>query len=158
MYGLATIKDPTGTTIAHSAVGNRSLFTGREWVKDAGVYDYRNRVYSEQVGRFAQVDPVGFDAFDINLYRYARNNSILYTDPDGLFIKYFKCLYAMRQWQKDCENNLPCPPGGEATNEELLDYYTKHKENLKKCSEGAAKMFEDCMKATLGPPTNPKRL
>lgn len=30
-------------------------------------------------------DPIGFRGKDLNLYRYVSNNSVLYTDPSGLF-------------------------------------------------------------------------
>ena len=42
------------------AAGNRFLFTGREWLKDLKVYDYRNRMYQPELGRFLQPDPQEF--------------------------------------------------------------------------------------------------
>lgn len=45
----------------------------------------RNRYYSPALGRFVSKDPIGFAA-DVNLYRYADNNPIKYTDPTGLFV------------------------------------------------------------------------
>jgi uncharacterized protein RhaS with RHS repeats len=35
-------------------------------------------------GRFISKDPVSFDGGDVNLYGMVRNNSISYTDPNGL--------------------------------------------------------------------------
>ena len=46
-------------------------------------YFNRNRYYSPVLGRFMSKDPIGFAA-DINLYRYAANNPICFTDPTGL--------------------------------------------------------------------------
>jgi RHS repeat-associated protein len=63
---------------------NRFLFTGREFLKEANLYDYRNRVYSAELGRFLQSDPIRFDGGDGNLYRYVNNNPISYVDPLGL--------------------------------------------------------------------------
>jgi RHS repeat-associated protein len=63
---------------------NRFLYTGREFLKEANLYDYRNRVYSAELGRFLQTDPIRFDAGDGNLYRYVANDTINDNDPDGL--------------------------------------------------------------------------
>ncbi len=49
-----------------------------------GIYDYRNRVYSPDLGRFLQTDPIRFDAGDVNLYRYVGNGVTRLKDPSGL--------------------------------------------------------------------------
>jgi RHS repeat-associated protein len=68
---------------------NRFLYTGREFLKEANLYDYRNRVYSAELGRFLQTDPIRFDAGDVNLYRYVGNGVADAIDPSGLAtIKY----------------------------------------------------------------------
>ncbi|HSH39294.1 MAG TPA: RHS repeat-associated core domain-containing protein, partial [Chthoniobacterales bacterium] len=64
--------------------GNRFLFTGREWLKDLGIYDYRHRMYHPGLGRFLQPDPLHFKAGDYNLYRYCHNDPINKSDPLGL--------------------------------------------------------------------------
>jgi RHS repeat-associated protein len=64
-------------------MGNRFLYTGREWIAEAGLYDYRNRVYSAQLGRFLQADPIRFAGGDVNIYRYCNNNGVNYIDPYG---------------------------------------------------------------------------
>jgi RHS repeat-associated protein len=61
------------------------LFTGREWLSQVGLYDYRNRVYSASIGRFLQTDPIRFSAGDVNLYRYVGNNPVNLADPLGLW-------------------------------------------------------------------------
>jgi RHS repeat-associated protein len=61
---------PNGT-----AQGNRFLFTGREWLSELRGYDYRNRLYHPQLGRFLQPDPKHFLAGDYNLYRYSKPRS-----------------------------------------------------------------------------------
>ncbi len=84
-FGKATILDPSSlVTRPSSLFGNRFLFTGREWLPDLGLYDYRNRVYSPELGRFLQTDPKSFDADPSNLYRYCGNDSLDRTDPMGL--------------------------------------------------------------------------
>ena len=50
-----------------------------------GLLFMRNRYYSPSLGRFIQMDPIGLDGEDVNLYRYCENNSILSCDPIGLF-------------------------------------------------------------------------
>jgi len=40
--------------------GNRILFAGREYLSDMRIYDFRNRMYHPEQGRFLQPDPIGF--------------------------------------------------------------------------------------------------
>jgi RHS repeat-associated protein len=44
---------------------------------------FRNRAYDMTTGRFTQEDPIGV-AGGLNLYQYAGNNPVSYTDPFGL--------------------------------------------------------------------------
>jgi len=81
--GGVTIFDATGKEMAFSRVGNRWLYTGREWLQEVGLYDYRNRVYSAELGRFLQTDPIRFSAGDINIYRYCGNRVSRFADPTG---------------------------------------------------------------------------
>ena len=67
-----------------SAVGNRFMFTGREWDSTTQLYYYRARDYSPTLGRFLQPDPIGY-ADSLNLYQYCGNNPINFIDPWGLF-------------------------------------------------------------------------
>jgi RHS repeat-associated protein len=67
-----------------SSYGNRFLFTGREWLKDLKLYDYRARMYQPELGRFLQPDPKQFAAGDYNLYRYCHNDPVNKSDPMGL--------------------------------------------------------------------------
>lgn len=84
IFGKPTISDHNSNPITKSAFGNRFLFTGRDIVDGTTLYNYRNRVYSFEFGRFLQPDPVRFKAKDHNLYRYVRNNPVNATDPFGL--------------------------------------------------------------------------
>jgi len=84
-FGKATATNAsTSATADTSFFGNRFLYTGREWIAEAGLYDYRNRVYSAALGRFMQTDPIMFEAWDVNVYRYVGNGVVLYTDSKGL--------------------------------------------------------------------------
>ena len=84
-YGKPTITDGSGNPLAATAYGNRFLFTGREYLAELNLYDYRNRVYSPDLGRFLQTDPLRFSAGDVNIYRYVGNNPINGTDSFGLW-------------------------------------------------------------------------
>jgi RHS repeat-associated protein len=90
IYGGATLTDGSGSSITSSAYGNRFLFTGREYIKEIELYDYRNRFYMPDIGstpdlgRFLQTDPIRFSGSEINLYRYCFNDSINCADPSGL--------------------------------------------------------------------------
>jgi RHS repeat-associated protein len=70
--------------VASSLHSNRFQFTGREWLSEAGLYDYRNRVYSCELGRFLQADPIRFIAGDVNIYRYVGNDVLNGLDSFGL--------------------------------------------------------------------------
>lgn len=84
VYGAVTFWDSTGTTpTAQSAIGNRFLFTGREYDSDTGLYYYRARYYDPEMGRFINRDSAEDDNL-ANLYTYCINNPINFTDPFGL--------------------------------------------------------------------------
>jgi len=76
--------DAQGRWAGYSLFGNRFLFTGREWLSDVKLYDYRNRMYQPELGRFLQPDPKQFEAGDYNLYRYCHNDPVNHVDPTGL--------------------------------------------------------------------------
>jgi RHS repeat-associated protein len=84
VFGTVSIFDTSGFPQSSSTAGNRFLYTGREFVKEVNLYDYRNRVYSAEIGRFLQTDPIQFDAGDVNLYRYVGNDPANFFDPLGL--------------------------------------------------------------------------
>jgi RHS repeat-associated protein len=62
----------------------RFLFQGRDYLKEGGIYDYRNRFYHPGLGRFLQPDPIGFKGDAGNLYRYCGNDPVDRSDPMGL--------------------------------------------------------------------------
>lgn len=73
--------DVFGQPQAPSSVGNRYLFTGREYDQETGLYYYRRRYYDPGIGRFLSRDPL---ADVLNLYTYVENNPVTLIDPDGL--------------------------------------------------------------------------
>jgi RHS repeat-associated protein len=84
VYGRPTIMDGAGNVHSQTAIGNRYMYTGREWIADLQVYDYRHRFYNPDTGRFLQTDPTGFDAGDMNLFRYCDDDPVDRSDPSGL--------------------------------------------------------------------------
>jgi len=74
------IYDEYGNTQNNDGFG----FTGRE-NDGTGLMYYRARYYSPEMRRFVSRDPLGFAGMDINLYAYAGNQPINYSDASGLF-------------------------------------------------------------------------
>ena len=84
VYGQPYFFGPDGTPRAESALGLRFLFTGREWLASLALYDYRHRVYSPSLGRFLQMDPLGFAAGEYVLYTHVSNSPLFQRDLFGL--------------------------------------------------------------------------
>ncbi len=66
-----------------SDIGNTRLFTGREYDKEIGLYYYRARYYSADLGRFISRDPIG-TRDNVNLYSYVGNSPVKFVDGMGM--------------------------------------------------------------------------
>jgi large repetitive protein len=75
-FGKATV-DPVSTII------NNLRFPGQYWDEETGLHQNQQRDYDPETGRFTQVDPLGFEADDENLYRYSYGDPVNFFDPDG---------------------------------------------------------------------------
>ncbi len=82
VWGKVTAKDGAGQPV--QTPQSRFLFTGREFDTETGLYHYRARAYSAELGRFLQTDPIDFDAGDVNLFRYVGNQPMDFIDAFGL--------------------------------------------------------------------------
>jgi len=75
-YGVVTILDADFTDDADgvSDYNNTTLYSGREYNPETGLYYYRGRYYHAELGRFIGRDPIGFlDGDNAEVFR-----------PDGL--------------------------------------------------------------------------
>jgi len=73
------------TTVAGTSITNRG-FTGHEHLPEFGLINMNARLYNPVIGRFLSLDPYVADntySQDFNRYTYARNNPLIYTDPNG---------------------------------------------------------------------------
>ena len=90
---IVALANSTGATTGSQAYGpfgetegtpaSRFGYTGQQYLAPLGLYYYKARMYSPQLGRFLQTDPVGYTD-DLNWYAYAGNNPVNFSDPTGL--------------------------------------------------------------------------
>ena len=71
-------------TETNAANGDRFKFAGMQFDSTIGQYYDNARWYGPGVGRFDKLDPKGFSAGDVDLYRYVGNSPPNGVDPTGL--------------------------------------------------------------------------
>ena len=82
-FGKFSVLDGAWSSRVASSYGWNYLHQGGRWDADGGVYSFRNRELSPTLGRWLQMDPIGFAAGDKNLYGYLSNNGVGFNDPMG---------------------------------------------------------------------------
>ena len=90
-YGYSAYGTPTFLTSAFAARNPNTssyawdtLYTGRQYDPETGLYHYRNRPYDAGLGRFSARDPLEYQANCANLYEYVYDSPTSFTDPLGL--------------------------------------------------------------------------
>ena len=60
----------------------RFQYTGQIWIPELGMYYYKARMYSPTLGRFLQMDPIGYKD-NVNLYAYVADDPMDKVDYTG---------------------------------------------------------------------------
>jgi RHS repeat-associated protein len=88
-------------------------YTGQAWIPELGLWYYKARFYSSALGRFLQVDPVGYKD-QVNLYAYVGNDPLDRTDPSGELDATSAAAQALIEAAKiDAEGGGPENPGAD---------------------------------------------
>jgi RHS repeat-associated protein len=84
-FGQATVLDAEwNVRSGGSAYDWLYLHQGGRYDVTSGLYHFRYRDYSPTLGRWTSLDPLRYDAGDVNLYRPVGNNPLNSLDPSGL--------------------------------------------------------------------------
>jgi RHS repeat-associated protein len=82
--------DAWGNVLSHfrtpelSNFSLRFLWQGREYSWATGLYNFRARWYSPELGRWLSPDPIGLEG-GLNLYEFCGNDPVNFVDPYGLW-------------------------------------------------------------------------
>jgi RHS repeat-associated protein len=83
-FGSVTVLDTNWTERpSGSQYAWRYLHQGGRFDATSGLYHFRYRDYSPTPGRWTSLDPLRYDAGDVNLYRVVFNAPTNFTDPSG---------------------------------------------------------------------------
>jgi len=83
-FGSVTVLDADWTERSGgSEYAWHYLHQGGRFDVTSGLYHFRYRDYSPTLGRWPRLDPLRYDAGDVNLYRVVFNAPTVFTDPSG---------------------------------------------------------------------------
>jgi len=105
--------DTLKTTPLNFTLTNRG-FTGHEHYTELKIINMNARLYDPIIGRFFSPDKYVFNSSftqDFNRYTYARNNPLMYTDPDGELI-WLAPLIGLAVGAVSYTVNVATSPGG----------------------------------------------
>jgi RHS repeat-associated protein len=110
-FGQPLFLNAAGTPIAATAIGNATLYTGRRYDPESGLYYYRTRYLESRTGRFTTRDSIGIWGDENNLgngFTYVGNNPHSATDPMGLglFKKIKKAFSKLRKAIHDAPKKI----------------------------------------------------
>jgi len=83
-FGQVTVLATDWSERAASDFAWHYLHQGGRFDATSGLYHFRHRDYSPTLGRWTSLDPIRYEAGDVNLYRYVGNTPTVFTDPSGL--------------------------------------------------------------------------
>jgi RHS repeat-associated protein len=86
-FGQVTVLDAGWNTLAASAFGWLYLHQGGRFDSVSGLYHFRHRDYSPTLGRWTSLDPLRYDADDVNLYWVSGKGTPNHLDSNGSFWK-----------------------------------------------------------------------
>ncbi len=83
-YGQRTAKTPTwGPRMVNGIYSFKNGFQGKRYDSNTGLYHFNFRDYSPSLGRFMQVDPIGY-LDGMNRQQFVGSNPVNWVDPLGL--------------------------------------------------------------------------
>ncbi|MCA9232782.1 MAG: RHS repeat-associated core domain-containing protein, partial [Planctomycetales bacterium] len=105
-YGEATVLDADFSADADgvSDIANEYLYTGRRRDPETGLQLNRNRFYHQQLGRWVNRDPIGYEGSPWNLYEYVGSRATIELDPSGQIIG----LTCEQQDNKNASDRADC--------------------------------------------------
>jgi RHS repeat-associated protein len=82
-YGSVTYLNASWGALSRSAYSWVYIYQGSRLDNATGLFSFRLRDYSPTLGRWVQVDPVGFQGNDVNTYRSIEDSPTTGLDPTG---------------------------------------------------------------------------
>jgi RHS repeat-associated protein len=147
-YGTPTRLTASWTTPGSDTNNWVYLHQGGRYEAASGLYQFRNRELSAGLGRWMQVDPIGFRAGDSNFFRYVKGNSIGYSDPLGLCVATCELPFG-----KDYYGTTPCIPseeiGGGMNGSLGFESPSRWTDDMKNALKQAASSICKCIKKAL---------